>query len=107
MLKINSSLAVQNCYVLNLSNNLRQVAVLHSPFSFLFFFFHMVLPSSRNGSIILDIYIIFTAKWFQVGFPEMHNLLLTVCLLYIFIEEFSQVHVFLRGKIEQVTLVCM
>ena len=87
--------------------------MLHSPFSFLFFFFHMVLPSSTNGSIILDIYIIFTAKWFQVvqgmrsSFPEMHNLLLTVCLLYIFIEEFSQVHVFLRGKIEQVTLVCM
>ena len=32
---------------------------------------------------------------------------LTVCLMYIFIEEFSQVDVFLRGKIEQVTLVCL
>ena len=41
------------------------------------------------------------------SFPEMHNLLLTVCLLYIFIEEFSQVDVFLREKIEQVTLVCI
>ena len=40
-------------------------------------------------------------------FPEMYNLLLTICLLYIFIEEFSQVDVFLREKIEQVTLVCI
>ena len=38
---------------------------------------------------------------------EMHNPLLTICLLYIFIEEFSQVDVFLREKIEQETLVCI
>ena len=37
----------------------------------------------------------------------MYNLLLTICQLYIFIEEFSQVDVFLREKIEQVTLVCI
>ena len=81
----------------------------------------MVLFSSRNGSIIRYIDYIYSkteANLFLLislsnglnlhsSFPEMYNLLLTICLLYIFIEEFSQVDVFLREKIEQVTLVCI